>query len=168
MEHCVHIYAGDGKGKTTAAAGLALRAAGQGKKVVFAQYMKGGESGEITAFTYIPNVTVIRNNRAFPFFHLLDEKGRAELQEDNDRITREVLYSGADLVILDEVIDAINLGAVDPLPIMEFLQKKSCETVLTGRNPSEELIAVSDYYTEMKKVKHPYDKGKKARKGIEF
>lgn len=173
MSGLIHIYCGDGKGKTTAAVGLAVRAAGSGKKVVFAQFFKNGSSSEIKVLQNLEpiEVCICTTNRGF--FYNMSDSEKEETQIDYislfERVT-ERASCNADVLVLDEIISACNCHMVDEDRLVEFLQKKPdrLEVVLTGREPSQRLVCMADYVTEMKKIKHPYDEGINARLGIEF
>ena len=143
----VHLYCGDGKGKTTAAVGLAVRHAGHGGKVVFAQFLKDGSSGECRVLAKL-GVTVLAANPAGKFTFRMTDEEKAE--------------TAAALV---RTFDAAAGYAV-----RDFLENRPdmLEVVLTGRSPSAGLTAHADYITEMQKRRHPYEKGVAAREGIEF
>lgn len=170
----IHIYSGDGKGKTTAAIGLAVRAAGSGKKVLFVQFLKGSNTGELNTLKLIPSITVLRNSKNYGFFCTLSKEEQNKVtRENNDNFFTAkalALNGSVDLIIFDEILDAINLEAIDCESVENFIINKPCslELVLTGRNPDKILMETADYHTEMIKIKHPYDKGIKARPGIEF
>lgn len=172
MAGMIHIYCGDGKGKTTAAVGLAVRAAGAGKKVVFTQFFKDGSSSEIKSLQCLENIRVMHCVTVRGFFRRMNEAEKARASEDYTRLFREVQAAAehADLLVLDEIVSACNHGTVAETAVMDFLKGKpeTLEVVLTGRNPSAELLEMADYITEMRKIKHPYDRGITARKGIEF
>ena len=154
----VHIYCGDGKGKTTAAAGLAVRAAGAGRRVIFAQFFKNGSSSEVQMLRLLPGVEPMHCKTVSGYYSRLLGDALAAARE------------GAGLLILDEAISSCNYGTVSEDALADFLAGRPAglEVVLTGRGPSERLVALADYVTEMKKIKHPYDQGVLARKGIEF
>lgn len=168
----IHIYCGDGKGKTTAAMGLALRMAGTGKNVLIGQFFKDGSSGEIKALKTIPGVEVL-NCGTVPgrYVHMTDIQ-KEQARKDYTAYLLTLLERGrnADLLVLDEVVSALNRGIVPMEPVTVFLRDfgQKLEIVLTGRNPAPELVELADYVTEMRKEKHPFDKGVRARKGIEF
>lgn len=169
----VHLYCGDGKGKTTAAAGLAVRAAGAGKRVVFAQFMKGNESSELCALRRIPGITIRRAEKCFGFFKNMTEEEKKELRRMQDAILfwciKQVEQEACDLLVLDEVTHAWQRKMAD-IPALEqlILSHGKTELVLTGRNPADFLMEHADYVTEMKKIRHPFDRGIAARKGIEL
>ena len=172
MPGLIHLYCGDGKGKTTAAVGLAVRAAGAGKHVVFTQFFKDGSSSEIGVLRRIPNLRVMHCRTVPGFWRNMNEVQRAQASADYTRLFHEVLEAarGAELLILDEIIPACNHGAVPENLLTDFLDGKpeKLEVVLTGRNPSPALLERADYITEMHKCRHPFDQGIPARKGIEF
>ena len=161
----IHLYCGDGKGKTTAALGLALRAYGAGFAVVVAQFLKTMPSGELTALAALPGVQVIRGTRDFGFTWTLSEADRAALRAEQDAILQRALAacpaSGETLLVLDEAVGAYTYGYLDHAPLLAYLEAvpKHVEVVLTGRDPAPELLARADYVTEMKKVRHPFDRG---------
>jgi len=173
----IHIYTGDGKGKTTAATGLAVRAAGFGLKVLFVQFFKedSAPSGEKSFFKEFasPNVTVLRSNCRHPFFtgEKTDEKAVAEaIGGTFEKVKQIVSDGGLDLLVLDEVISVLRGGWI---PIDEFIdfvesRPRGLEVVLTGRDAPPELVRLADYVTEMLKIKHPFDEGINARRGVDF
>ncbi len=170
---CLHLYCGDGKGKTTAAVGLAVRAAGSGMKVLFCQCMKDGTSSEIRMLEKL-GITCLCCRERFGFFWNMDAEQRkkaacayTELFLRAAQRAREEDYG---LLVVDEFMSAYNHGLIDQRKALDFLANRpaSLEVVLTGRDPGEELIALADYVTEMRKVKHPFDEGIPARKGIEM
>ena len=172
MPGLIHLYCGDGKGKTTAAVGLAVRAAGAGKHVVFTQFFKDGSSSEIGVLRSIPNLRVMHCRTVPGFWRNMNEEQRAKAGAEYTRLFHEVSEAAqdADLLILDEIISACNHGAVGENLLTDFLNGKPerLEVVLTGRDPSLALLERADYMTEMRKCRHPYDQGIPARKGIEF
>ena len=173
----IHIYTGDGKGKTTAAAGLAVRAAGSGQRVLFVQFFKedSAESGEKTFFRErAPDlVRVLRSNCRHPFFtgKATDEEGlRRAIRETFEMVRDEVGRGGVDLLVLDEIMAVLNGGWLEMEELRSFLEGRpeGLEVVLTGRNAPSELVSMADYVTEMLKIKHPFDRGRGARRGIDF
>lgn len=172
MAGLIHIYCGDGKGKTTAAVGLTLRSAGAGNRVVFTQFFKDGSSSEISLLRQIPGITVLHTKTVGGFWKRMTTEQQAQASRDYTELFHIACEraKNMDLLVLDEVISACNHGAVPEEALLEFLQNKPehLEVVLTGRNPSEALLAQADYVTEMKKIKHPFDRGVLARKGIEY
>lgn len=169
----IHIYCGDGKGKTTAAVGLAVRCAGRGNKVLLVQFLKSRDSGELYSLAKLPDIEVIRGKESKKFtFQMNEEEKHALLIEHNkmfEQVLEKIKNGGYSLLILDEVIGALNAKVFEMPKLIEFLRHKpeNLEVVLTGRNPAPELVEIADYVSEMRKVKHPMDKGIMAREGIE-
>ena len=169
----IHIYCGDGKGKTTAAVGLAVRCAGRGNKVLLVQFLKSRDSGELYSLAKLPDVEVMRGKESKKFtFQMNEEEKHALLIEHNkmfEQVLAKIKNGGYSLLILDEVIGALNAKVFEMPKLIEFLRHKpeNLEVVLTGRNPAPELVEIADYVTEMRKVKHPMDRGIMAREGIE-
>ena len=172
MSGLIHLYCGDGKGKTTAALGLALRAAGSGKKVLLLQFFKDGKSSEFAALSHVPGIEVIPQTRTFGFSWTLSEDEKKEAKEYYSGLLENAFRrtEAFDLLVLDEAMSACTTGMIDEARLLALLAEKPAEleVVLTGRNPSQALVDASDYVTEMKKVKHPYERGVAARKGIEY
>jgi len=171
----IHIYYGDGKGKTTAALGLAMRAAGCGKKVVIAQFLKNWKCGEHNSIRQLANVTLLQGKSASKKFvrDMSEEekqKTKASLDECLRKSIEQINSDKCDVLILDEVIDAYNLKVLDADMFEDLVFNKSekIELVITGHKPNERLLKQADYVTEMVKRKHPYDEGVIARQGIEF
>ena len=169
----IHIYCGDGKGKTTASVGLAVRCAGRGNKVLLVQFLKSRDSGELYSLAKLPDIEVMRGKESKKFtFQLNEEEKHALLIEHNkmfEQVLAKIKNGGYSLLILDEVIGALNAKVFEMPKLIEFLRHKpeNLEVVLTGRNPAPELVEIADYVSEMRKVKHPMDKGIMAREGIE-
>ncbi len=169
----IHIYCGDGKGKTTAAVGLAVRCAGRGNKVLLVQFLKSRDSGELYSLAKLPDIEVMRGKESKKFtFQMNEEEKHALLIEHNkmfEQVLAKLKNGGYSLLILDEVIGALNAKVFEMPKLIEFLRHKpeNLEVVLTGRNPAPELVEIADYVSEMRKVKHPMDKGIMAREGIE-
>ena len=169
----IHIYHGDGKGKSTAACGLAIRCAGGGGKVLYYQFMKSGKSGEIALLKQIKGIKVVEGRKDSKFsFRMSEEEKKLSKEYYMSRfneIKKETESGDYNLLVLDEALHAVNNEFV-PLDVMlEFLADKpaNLEVVLTGRNPGKELTDIADYVTMMKKEKHPFDKGIGARLLIE-
>ena len=167
----VQVYTGNGKGKTTAALGLALRALGNGLSVAMLQFMKPDQgSGEYVMSKKLENFTLLPCGLAC----LVDPKnitdGDKKAAKDALRILKELLYSGKyDLFIIDEINVAMGWGLVDVNEVIKILKERpeNIEVVLTGRYAPSEIIEFADLVTEMRMVKHPYEKGIGPRKGIE-
>ena len=174
MEGLVHIYIGDGKGKTTAALGLALRAAGAGLSVWYCQFLKQEESCELAALAHVPNITVQKGEPTDGFLFAMDEAQRAHALESARRRlarAREAMESGRyDMVVLDEFLWLLTNDAVTTEEALAMIAARSrgCELVLTGGFAPDELIDAADYVSEIAKRKHPFDRDLPARRGIEF
>ncbi len=172
MPGLIHIYGGDGKGKTSAALGLALRAVGAGRRVLFVQFLKNGTSSEMKLLTKLPQIETAFCPTQHGFYKNMDEAERAAAREDYEALLQAALARAAelDLLILDEAVSACNHQLIAEEELLGFLRHKPAELelVLTGRKPSAALLELADYVTEMRKIKHPFDRGVKARKGIEF
>ncbi|MDR2394792.1 MAG: cob(I)yrinic acid a,c-diamide adenosyltransferase [Treponema sp.] len=171
MTGLIHLYIGDGKGKTTAAVGLSVRAVGRDKQVLFAQFLKTSITGELGSLEKL-GVMVIRSTLVLGFTHQMDKEAKGRCRAEQGQILgriREALEGEADLVVLDEVLDAVNTGMLDEEDLRSFVETKppELELVLTGRNPPAWLLDAADYVSEIKKLKHPYDRGIPARVGIE-
>lgn len=166
----IHIYTGDGKGKTTAACGLALRTAGCGKTVLAVQFLKDGASGEICAFEKFKNITVMSSETKGFLWDMTDaEKKETKLLHEKLFKTAVQKVAAFDVVIFDEILGAISEGMIDETAVLEFLKTgPEPEIVLTGRDAGEELIALADYVSEIKCIKHPMENGIPARQGIEY
>jgi len=170
----IHVYMGDGKGKTTAAIGLAVRAAGYGQRVVFGQMLKGRRTGEIASLEAL-GVIVIRSEKEMGFIWEMDDERKEAFKQEQIRLfaeIREAAFGGAEtgLLVFDEALDVIKMGMLDEQSVRDLLEKKpeKPEMVFTGRSGPEWFLEKADYVTEMKKIKHPFDLGIKARKAIEF
>ena len=198
----IQLYTGDGKGKTTAAVGQAVRAVGSGYRVMFCQFMKGGESGELEVLKGLPQVEIYRCEREFPFFNAMTDRDKEEITEIHNEIIRNIIRrldglnntgnistngSGAAglMVVLDEITYPLNWGLIDVSLFKDLVGKMKAlyngrsgdsgeeslsriELVLTGREPDRFILENADYITEMKKLRHPFDRGIQARKGIEY
>ncbi len=170
----IHVYYGYGKGKTTAALGLALRASGSGKKVVIVQFLKESSTSELNSLRLLPNIAVLRGTGAKDFVvNMTPEQLEETRRIQNSNLTKavdSVKSGGCDLLILDEALDAFQLELIngDMFRELVFNKPEALELVITGHKPDEEIIGRADYVTEMVKIKHPYDKGINGRKGIEF
>jgi len=168
----IHYYYGDGKGKTTAALGLAMRYSGQGGKTVMVQFLKNSPCGELDALKKLDNVTVLRGQSGSCFTFSMTEQQLAEtkrIHENNLKTALEIIKEGS-LLILDEATDAVKTNTLDEQLLRDVILKKNDKTeiVVTGHAPLDWLIDAADYVTEMKKQKHPFDNGITARKGVEF
>ena len=168
----IHLYHGNGKGKTTAACGLAIRAAGSGMRVLFVQFLKDGGSSEIGVLSSVPKITVLCPGIYHGWVKALTERQKTELKEEYASLLRRVagMAKEYDLIVLDEAVAAYRHGLLEKAELLAFLTAhRACrEIVLTGRAPAPELLETADYVTEMKKEKHPFDRGVNARRGIEY
>ena len=169
-----HIYYGDGKGKTTAAIGLAVRAAGSKMKVLFVQFLKTEFSGERHLLSHTENVTLTFCPLELKFTFEMDDKEKAQAAKIFkgifDNAVTTALTEKYDMVVLDEVFEAINAHMLSESEVYEFITNapSSMEIVMTGHNPPQKFMDCADYITEFKKIKHPYDRGITGRIGIEF
>lgn len=169
----IHIYCGNGKGKTTAAVGLAVRALGQGNKVCFTQFLKSAHTGELNVFSHFDNINVIRNENKSKFTYEMTSEELSECSQIQQMLLEETIdyceNNDVNLVVFDEILSAINKGMVDVDMFIDFLdtRPKKLEVIITGRNPIDEIFNRADYVTKMEKLKHPYDSGIAARIGIE-
>lgn len=171
----VQIYTGDGKGKTTAAVGLAVRAAGQDLRVLFCQFLKPEnlDLGERNILETIPAVTVrivdhlwdMRSSLKDP---IVVEQTRTVIHKALQEIAAEI--GRYDLIVLDEIVFCLNQRLADIEDLRRLIGQRdpNAEIVLTGRGATPDLIAMADLVTEMKSVKHPFDSGISARRGIEY
>ena len=168
----IHLYCGDGKGKTTAAVGLAVRAAGSGMNVLFVQFFKSGNSSEVDVLASIGGIETCHPTVHYGRFKTMNDTQKAEIHTHYGEILTDIIHRADrfDLIVLDEAVSACGYGMIDPKTLTEFLRNEGVrrEIVLTGRIPLPELIELADYVTEMKKIKHPFDGGIAARKGIEY
>lgn len=190
-----HIYSGDGKGKTTAATGLAVRALGCGRRVLFVQFFKNGDSGEVAVLRAQPNLTYLKAAQDYRLFAWETPQGKAQatqtyhdlldaaialLAGDAQRTSEPDAASATgkpndipfDLVVLDEAVSCYNFAYLRKESLLALCEKASgaaeFELVLTGRDPDDALCALADYHSNIQKIKHPYDAGQAARKGVEF
>ncbi len=167
----VHIYTGNGKGKTTAALGQVVRAAGRGWSCYVLQLMKGGvQTGETAPLTGMKNVTIESAGANFlaataPSMEEVRQGLLAALET-----ARPALNGLYDLVVIDEAVTAVGVGAVRESELIELLKSKDSRTelILTGRGAGKRLIEAADLVTEMVEIKHPFNEGVRARKGIEL
>ncbi|HPE34259.1 MAG TPA: cob(I)yrinic acid a,c-diamide adenosyltransferase [Bacteroidales bacterium] len=171
MPGFIHVYTGNGKGKTTAALGLALRAAGAGKKVFIAQFVKGMHYSELDALKKLePQITIRQYGRdCFIHKNPVSEDINAA-REGLEAVTRVIREDHYDMVILDEATIAtyFHLFSTDDLMNVIKMRQPDTEIIVTGRYAPAELIEMADLVTEMTEIKHYYTKGVEAREGIEF
>ncbi len=167
----IHIYTGDGKGKTTAALGLALRAVGAGKHVFIAQFVKGMPYSEIVSIKkYLPNITLLQFGLDCFIVNKPTNKDIEAAQRGLLEVSEIIASNLYDVVILDEVCIALYYKLFTVDEVIDILNSKpeTMEIILTGRYAPDELIEMADLVTEMKEVKHYYNQDVEARKGIEF
>lgn len=164
----LHLYWGNGKGKTTAAMGLALRALGHGQRVVIVQFLKDGTSGEIAPLRAAGAAVYACPNAKFTW--LMDEADKAAAREASARALGQALAEPFDLLVLDEACAALKNGILDEALLRRAVAfaKNGREVVLTGRDPAPWLQEAADYSTEMRAHKHPYADGVAAREGVEY
>lgn len=162
-----HLYIGLGKGKTTAALGLSVRAVCAGKKVMWVSTLKDGTSSEVS---WLIENTSFRLHKVSGFVFQMDseekEKNQDEIKYFLKKLTTQ--FNEFDLVVLDEFIDLIDVGFLSVNEVKYYIKEIDAEVVVTGHNEYPELLEIFDYYTEFKNHKHPFDKGVMARKGIEY
>ena len=183
----VHVYTGEGKGKTTTSMGLAVRAAGHGLNVLILQFLKGGGfSGEVRAFKKFENITIKQFGKECPYSENI-KLGEIECgnckdcfltrKEERDRVDQGLVQAEKavksnkyDVIILDEINNTVARKLTSILRIKKLVKskKQNIELVLTGRYAPKEFIEIADYVTEMKRVKHPFSKGLRARYGIDY
>jgi cob(I)alamin adenosyltransferase len=169
------VYTGKGKGKTTAALGIVLRAVGYEKKVCMIQFIKGSwHYGEMTSSKKLePEFEMITIGKGF--VGIIDDKSTKEdhkkIAKEAIKISNEKIQSGKyDIVILDEINYAVNLDLVSVKDVLNLIKSKpqKIDLVLTGNYAKEEVIEIADLVTEMREIKHPFQRGIKAKKGIDF
>ncbi len=165
----LHLYWGDGKGKTTAAMGLALRALGSGKRVVIVQFLKGGKSGEIPLLEQL-GAKIYRGKAGQKFVFQMNDAEKAATRELQNANLRAAQQEPADLLILDEAGSAWELDMVDKELLKAVVLERPVEQecVLTAHGAPDWMLEAADYSTEMKCHRHPYQKGIAAREGIEY
>lgn len=168
----IHLYCGDGKGKTTAAIGLAVRMAGRGKDVIVAQFMKSEDSGERRALEQLPHVVLLDVPEQVKFSSALTpEEHHAESLRSQSLLDQAAALSlgpNCGLLVLDEVCGAVSAGLLSVEAVLSLLDTVKAEVVLTGRDPHPALETRADYITLCQKIRHPFDRGIPARSGVEF
>lgn len=170
----LQIYCGNGKGKTTAAIGLAVRAAGSGMHVHFVQFLKGSETSELKILSQIPEIEILRCDKNYGFTFQMNHEQKCKLTErHNQMLSQSIsrLYENkTDMLILDEFFAAYQCHLLDRTLAdrLVFTYPEKTELILTGRNPEQKFIDAADYVSEIQAVKHPYQKGISARLGIEY
>ena len=169
----VHIYCGEGQGKTTCSVGLTVRACGYGLHVLFMQFLKSGDSSELKILKSLPGIDVLGTKPIKKFSFQMTEEEKEETRQINAEqfadMVKMLENDHYDMLVLDEVLGSIEAGLLDDQLIVNFLKNRpeQLEVVMTGRYPTAELEELADYVSRIDKVKHPYDKGIPARAGIE-
>ncbi len=169
----IQVYTGNGKGKTTAAMGLALRAAGHGFSIKIIQFLKGGVSGELESIKKLETIELFRVTDAKRYIWDLTPEQKADMQQRSKEILNKTLVwfnQRIDILILDEIMAALQSDIVRMEDVLNVLDKKpeGTEIVLTGRNVPEEIAKRAHLISEVNDIKHYFDDGVPARKGIEF
>ncbi|HIU02654.1 MAG TPA: cob(I)yrinic acid a,c-diamide adenosyltransferase [Candidatus Onthocola gallistercoris] len=170
----IHIYHGDGKGKTTCGMGLCLRAAGAGKRVLIYQFMKNNHSSERNVLKQVAGITLMDGPDQVKFTsRMTDDERRAfgvYCQETLARIRERILLENSEVVFLDEILYAIDRQMISERMLLDLIWTlpDSIEWILTGRHPGKRLCERADYISEIRKEKHPFDRGIQARRGIEY
>ncbi len=170
----VILYTGEGKGKTTAALGLVLRASGYNKKCLIVQFGKAWFTGELVGIKKLgPNIKIIQGGKGF--LDILGSKvslseHKKAANEAYDILYKEVISGNWDIVVADEIVGAVSSKVLSLTKVLKLVREKDAtmDLVLTGHNVSNQLIDIADLVTEMKEVKHPFQKGILAKKGIDF
>ena len=166
----IHIYTGDGKGKTTAALGLAIRAAGYGMKTYIGQFMKGQHYGELTALRDHPCITIEQYGDVECVHREEITQKHVDQAQQGLKQARKAMHSHQfDIIILDEINVAVWFDLIKAEEVLELLRErpKNVEFILTGRHASEAFLEVADLVSDVKEIKHYYNRGIKARTGIE-
>ncbi|HIT85389.1 MAG TPA: cob(I)yrinic acid a,c-diamide adenosyltransferase [Candidatus Ornithomonoglobus intestinigallinarum] len=163
----IHIITGCGKGKTSAAAGMAVRMSGAGGRVLFAQFLKGSPSGEASVLSKINGINVMRLSKNYGFSKNMTADDKSAVKKEHGKMLFEAVSGKYDMVILDEIFPALSLGLADG-QLFENALGGGYELVLTGRGAPDYLFERADYVSEIKKIKHPFDRGITARRGIEY
>lgn len=168
MKIILHIYHGSGKGKTTTAIGLAIRAVGAGLKVCFVQFLKNGSSSEVNILKKIDDIEYLCCEECGKFAFQMNDAEKAVVTSGNNGLIEKAFGSDADMIVLDEFLDAYNLNMTDRNSAEKYILNSDREIILTGRSPAEIFLNNAGYISEITVVKHPYEKGVPARRGIEF
>lgn len=170
----IHIYTGDGKGKTTAAVGQGTRTSGAGFKVLMVQFLKGDDTGELHSIEKLsPDFQLIRFAKANKFYFQMTEVEKQQVKENVkvglNTILQHLKEENYNLIIMDEIMAVLSNQIATVEEVLNLINNKPAhvELILTGRNAPQELVNVADYVTEMRMIKHPYEQGIFARKGIE-
>ena len=167
----IHVYTGDGKGKTTVAVGLAVRMAGYDKnKVLFMQFLTGRYTGEMKMLEASHNIRVMRCDKNYGFYGKMSDSDKAAITASHNNNINYALehMNEYEMIVLDELFVAVGYGLVDIEAVKRIVRTYGGELVMTGRNPDEWFLKKADYISEIKNIRHPYDKGVAARRGIEY
>lgn len=178
----VHIICGEGNGKTTSGVGLAVRCVGAGGKVLFFQFLKDGSSSELRTLEKLQGIELIAPIRVEKFVFSMTEDEKLAVKESYQKVWKELMKGYAmtakgmvpleayDMLVLDEILPAIGYHFVEEEQVLEFLNARpqGLEVVLTGHEPTDALVDAADYVSRVSKIKHPFDKGVKARRMIEY
>jgi len=166
----IQVYTGDGKGKTTASMGLAVRAMGAGFKVLFAQFLKSGDYNEIRFLSKLgDNIKILQFGTGNFVFNRPSEEDYQMASEGLKRVKEIISQNKYNIIILDEINVVLNKKLIEVSDFIDFIDTlpPNIEIILTGRNAPEEIIERADLVTEMREIKHYYEKGVMAREGIE-
>ena len=170
----IHIYTGNGKGKTTASVGLTIRAHAHGLRVLFVQFLKNGLSGEIGILRQLANVRVLSGQADMKFTNQMAEDDKIRTRQMHEEFFKAAVAAARageiDLLVLDETFAALATGLLDSDEVYQFLETKPAglEVVLTGRDPEARFLSLADYISEVQCIAHPYEKGILAREGIDY
>ncbi len=167
----IHVYTGNGKGKTTSAIGLGIRAAGAGLKVHMLQFMKGRRYSELNTLDNLKNFTYSQHGRDEFVNKKNPEKIDIDMAQEGFKHAKKLIKSNKyDMIILDEINVAVDFNLIALEDVLKLIKEKpeKLELVLTGRYANPKIIKIADYVTEMLEIKHPYQKGVQARKGFDF
>lgn len=176
----IHLYSGEGKGKTSIAVGMSVRFAGAGGRVIFAQFMKGNESSELNILRQLDNVKVLKVEKEFGFYNKMTEQDKSEITGLHNEILGEIAETIEQikeknacpqlLIVLDEITYPCRWKLIDEAAFKDLLKDlpECVEVVMTGRDPHDYMIESSDYWSDVEMKRHPFEKGIAARKGVEF
>jgi len=169
----LHVYTGNGKGKSTAAMGLAVRAAGRGRRVTVVQFLKSRATGEVASLERL-GIEVLRSTMQLGFTYEMDEEAKEASRQEQRRLLELAaapeLLARTDLLIMDEILTAVGFGFLEEQRFRDFLAARPArlELVCTGHKLPDWLLEQADYATEMRKLKHPYERGIPAREAVEY